>query len=107
MSQFLPRSREKLCTEKMPAPRSIHQLIPVVSLTRLVTQVDDEALHVRHAHAKSSASLRDNIFFNHDAAEIVCAVLQRDLPNLLSLRDPRALNVWDVIQVNSCQRLHP
>lgn len=46
----------------------IHQLIPIVSLARFVTEVRNQALHVGSAHAKCRSSLRDNIFFNHDAA---------------------------------------
>src|SRR4029078_2635964 len=37
---------------------------------------------------------------------IVCAVSKSDLADALTLRDPRALDVFNVIQENPCERLH-
>src|SRR6266566_2737475 len=87
--------------------RSLHQPIPVVPLTRLVAEVLDEPLHVRHAHAESRAGLRDNVLLNHNAAQIIRAELKRDLADVQALGDPRALNIRNVLQVNPAERLHP
>src|SRR5204862_5209370 len=86
---------------------SLDQPIPVVTLVRLVAQVRDQPLHVRHAHAEGRARLRDHVLLNHDAAQIIGAVLQRDLANVRTLRHPGTLDVRDVVQVNPAQRLGP
>src|SRR4051794_32965714 len=57
----------------------VQQVIPVIALMRFVTEFCDEPLHVFYAHSESCTGLRDDVFFNHDAAEIVCAILQCDL----------------------------
>src|ERR1700722_18684198 len=67
---------------------STNESIPIIALLRLVTEVGDEAPHVRHAHAKRGARLAHHVFLNHDAAQIVRTVLERDLPDFLPLRDP-------------------
>ena len=72
---------------------------------RFVTEFADQPAHVRHGHAKGGAGLRHDIFLNHDAAEIVRAKFQRDLANFQTLRDPRALDVLEIIEVNARQRL--
>ena len=74
---------------------------------RLVAQVLDEPLHVGHRHAEDRARLRDDIFLNHDAAEVVRAKFQRDLADFLALRHPRTLNVGEIVQINPAQRLRP
>ena len=74
---------------------------------RLVAEVVDEPVHVRHGHAKGRAGLRHDIFLDHDAAEIVRAIFQRDLPDLQTLRDPRALDVRKIIEINPRERLRP
>ena len=74
---------------------------------RLVAEVFDEPLHVRHGHAEGRARLGDDIFLDHDAAEIVRAVFQRDLPDLQTLRDPRTLDVRKIIEVDPRERLRP
>src|SRR6266498_3395872 len=68
--------------------RGGEQPIPVVPLPWLVAQVADEPLHVGHAHAESGARLADDVFFDHDAAEIIRAKFQRDLADLLPLGHP-------------------
>ncbi len=64
---------------------------------RLVAEVADQPVHIRHSHAERRAGLRDDIFLDHDAAQIIRAVFQRDLPDLQALRDPRALDVLKII----------
>ena len=64
---------------------------------RFVAEVFDEPLHVGHGHAKGRARLRDDVLLDHDAAEIVRAELERDLPDLQSLRHPGALDVLEVV----------
>ena len=72
---------------------------------RLVAEFLDEPAHVGHGHAESGAGLRHDVLFNHDAAEIVRAEFQRDLPDLQTLRDPRALDVFKIVEVDAAQRL--
>ena len=74
---------------------------------RLVAEVADEPLHVADGHAEGRAGLRDDVFLNHDAAQIIRAVFQRHLADLQALRDPRALEVLKIIEVNPRERLHP
>jgi len=84
---------------------SVQQLIPIASLARFIAQVADQPLHVRHAHPKCRACLRHDILLYHDAAEIVRAELQRDLPDLLALRNPRTLDIREIIEINPGKRL--
>ena len=72
---------------------------------RFVAEVADEPLHVGDGHAEGGAGLRNHVFLDHDAAEIVRAEFQRDLPDLQTLRDPGTLDVLKIIQVNAAQRL--
>ena len=72
---------------------------------RLVTEFLDEPVHVGHGHAERGAGLRNDIFLNHDAAQIVRAKFQRDLTDFQTLRDPRTLDVFKVIQINAAQGL--
>src|SRR5688572_9279765 len=81
------------------------QSVPVVTLPRFVPEVANKALHVGHAHAESCASLADHVLLDHDTAQIVRTVLQGHLPDVLALRDPRTLDVRNVVQVNAGQRL--
>ena len=74
---------------------------------RFVTEFVDQPLHIGHGHAESRAGLRHHVLLNHDAAEVVRAVFQRDLADLESLRDPGALYIRNIVQVNPAQRLHP
>lgn len=72
---------------------------------RFVAEVFDEALHVGDGHPESGAGLGDDVFLNHDAAEVVGAELQRDLANLQALRDPGALDVVEVVEVDAAEGL--
>src|ERR1035437_3333778 len=83
----------------------IHQPIPVIALVWLVTKFLDEPVPVAPGHAEGGAGLRHDIFLNHDAAQIVRAKFQRDLPNLQALRDPRALDVFKIIEIDPAQCL--
>ena len=64
---------------------------------RLVAELFDEPVHVRHGHAEGRARLRHDIFLDHDAAQIVRAIFQRDLPDFQTLRDPRTLNIREIV----------
>ena len=74
---------------------------------RLIAEVFDEPVHVRHRHAERRARLRHDIFLNHDAAKVVRAILERHLADFLALRHPRALDVGEIIEVDPAQRLRP
>src|SRR5439155_24760038 len=86
---------------------SVQQGVPIITLMRFVTEIADQSLHVSNAHAEGRSSLADDIFFNHDAAKIVSPIFECNLPNLLPLSDPGALDVQNVVQIDSTQGLHP
>jgi len=46
----------------------------------LVAELLDQPVHVRHGHAEGRAGLRDDVFLDHDAAEIVRAVFNATWP---------------------------
>ena len=83
----------------------INQPVPIIPLMRLVAQVLDQPVHVRHGHLEGGAGLRHHVFLDHDAAKVVRAKLQRDLADFQALRDPRALDVREVVEVDAAQRL--
>ena len=47
---------------------------------------------------KGNARRSDNIFFDHDTAEVVCPEFQRYLGDLRPLGDPRRLDVREIIE---------
>ena len=71
----------------------IQQPVPVVALVWFVAEVLDEPVHVSHGHAEGGARLADDVFLDHDAAEIVRAELEGD--------------VGEIIEVDPAQRLRP
>src|SRR6266576_712258 len=87
------------------AKPSVNQPIPVVTLARFVAEVFYEPLHVANAHAEGRAGLRYDVLLDHDAAEVVRAELERDLADVRPLRDPRALHVFEIVEVDPAQRL--
>ena len=72
---------------------------------RFVAEFANQPLHVGDAHPKGRAGLRNDILLDHDAAQIVRAIFQRDLADFLSLRHPGALDVGKIIEINPAQRL--
>ena len=78
-----------------------HQAVPIIPLPRLIAEILNEPLHVRHTHAESGAGLADHILLDHNAAQVIRAKLQRDLADFLALRDPRTLDVRNIVQVNA------
>lgn len=79
--------------------------VPIVALPGFVTEVANQSVHVGDAHSVFGAGFGDDVFFYHDAAEVVCAEFQCDLPDLGPLRDPRALNILEIVEVNPAERL--
>ena len=63
----------------------------------------NQAHHLLNRHLVARASRLDDVFFEHDAAEVVRTEAQRQLPDALALRDPRALDVRDVVEVEARQ----
>ena len=72
---------------------------------RFVAEFLDEPVHIGDRHAEGGAGVRNDIFLNHDAAQIVRAKFQRDLPDFQALRDPRALDIFKIIEIDTAQRL--
>lgn len=60
--------------------------MPVVALAGCVAGVADEAVHVGDGHAEGGAGLRDDVIPGRDAAEVVGAVFESDLPDLRARR---------------------
>lgn len=87
--------------------RLIYQPVPVVPLPRFVPKVGDESAHIIDAHAVCGSGLRNDIFLDHDTAEVVCAELQCDLPYFGTLGNPRTLDVFEVVKIDAAERLHP
>ena len=85
----------------------LDESVPIISLYRGVACVRDKALHVSNGHLKRSPRLTHHILFNHDATEIVGPIFEGDLAYLEPLGDPGTLYIWDIVQVNSAQSLHP
>src|SRR5690606_37921463 len=75
-------------------------------LAGLPAELRDEPAHVRDGHAVGRSGGADDVLLEHDAAEVVRAVREGDLADLLSLRHPRALDARDVVQVDAGERLH-
>src|SRR5881628_125835 len=102
---------DSCCDTPLPqcpiSPPASHQPIPIVPLARFVAEVLDEPLHVRHRHAEGRPRLRHDILLDHDTAQIIRAVLESDLANILTLRDPGTLHIGNVVEVNPAQRLGP
>src|SRR5690348_4081001 len=71
----------------------IQQTVPVVPLVGFVTQILNQSLHIRNRHAESCSSLRNHIFFDHDASQVIGPTFKGDLPNFLALRHPGTLNI--------------
>ena len=78
-----------------------HQAVPVVSLESLVAQFLDEAPHICHGHVEDGSCLRHDILLNHDAAQVICAMFEGDLPNFQALGHPRALNVGNIVEIDA------
>src|SRR5262245_24511383 len=55
---------------------------------------------------EGGAGAADDVFLHHDGAEIVRAIFQSDLADLRPLRDPRALDVGNVVEKYAGQCLH-
>src|SRR5207253_4224828 len=74
------------------------------ALDGLVAGIGDEAPHLflRHAIARSRGV--DNVLLDHDGSQIVPAEGERDLPDLGALRDPGALHVPNVVEVEARDR---
>src|SRR6516162_3115672 len=83
----------------------IQQPVPVVALARFVTEFGDEAAHIVHGHAEGRACLGDDVFLDHDAAEVIGAEFEGYLADFLPLSHPRALYAGNVVEVNAREGL--
>ena len=96
-----PSPRRTFCEVTLVGDLSI----PVITLPRFEPKITDEAPHIGNVHAKSGASTAHHVFFNHDAAQIVGPIFERDLPNLKTLSHPGALDIRNVIEIDPTERL--
>ena len=62
-------------------------------------------MHVGNRHSESGTGLGNHVFLDHDAAEVVGAVLEGDLADFLALGDPRTLDIGEIVQVDSREGL--
>src|ERR1700730_6995794 len=83
------------------------QLVPIVPCAWLKTCLRNRVFNFIPSNSERRSSFADNVLFHHDGAKIVRAVPQRDLTNLRSLGYPGALDVFDIVQINPGQSLHP
>src|SRR5687767_12725350 len=70
-----------------------------------VAHILDEPFHIGDPHAKGRARGTNHVLFDHDAPEIVRAVLEGHLPNVQALRNPGTLHTGNVVQINAAERL--
>ena len=55
-------------------------------------------------HAVRRAGRADDVLFDHDAAHVVGAVREAELADLAALRDPRRLQVVEVVEHDARER---
>lgn len=85
--------------------RNGDQAVPIVALAGLEAEVGDEAMHIGDAHLEGGAGGGDDIFLEHDGAEVVGAVLKGDLSDVLALGDPGTLDTGNIVEVDPGQGL--
>ena len=76
-----------------------------VSLSRHVASFTDGTLDLIQGQIVHGASGCDHVFLDHQAAHIVGAEEESQLPDLGALRDPRRLNVGNVVEKEPRNRL--
>src|SRR4051794_6676555 len=95
-----------------PAYRSGRRALPAldhaverVALHRRLAERADDANELVRRRAVRGAGGRDDVLLDHHRAEVVRAERERDLADLHALRDPRGLDVVDVVEVDPAHRL--
>ena len=83
----------------LPAP-----LVDRAALDRGEAGVADEGEHLLPRHPVVRAGGRDDVLLDHDAAEVVRPEGERNRADLLPLRQPRALHVRHVVEVEARER---
>ena len=74
------------------------QLVPIIATTRFVTGQTNQPFDLSRIETEGGAGTADDVFLHHDGAEIVRAIFQSDLADLRPLRDPRALDVGNIVE---------
>src|ERR1051326_914802 len=85
-------------------PRNV--FVKDVALLRDETGFGDQVAQHLLVGAIVSASGGDDVLFDHDRAHIVSAKAQRYLPETQTLRQPRRLKVFDVVEEQTRHRQH-
>ena len=88
-----------------PRGRSRERCGTACRAARPLARRADEAAEVVDRGAVRRAGGRDDVLLDHDRAQVVGAEVQRDLADLQALRDPRRLDVVDVVEVDPRDRL--
>ncbi|EGJ75436.1 hypothetical protein STTU_2647 [Streptomyces sp. Tu6071] len=77
------------------------------ALRRDAARRADEVDQLLAVGAVLRARRGDDVLLQHHRAEVVGPVVERELPDLLARREPRALDVGDVVEVDAGDRDHP
>src|SRR6185436_20850109 len=103
MSIALTRTRRLM--REARAARSGHQPVERVPLAGDVAGLVYEALDLRAGGAAVGPGGAHDVLLDHRAAHVVRAEFQRDLADLLALRDPGRLDVGNVVHEQAGDRL--
>ena len=85
---------------------SVYVFVENVALLRNKARLANQITKHLLVGAIVSSRRRDNIFLNHDRAHVVRAKTQRHLSETQSLRQPRRLEVFDVVEKQTRHRKH-
>src|ERR1039458_4329149 len=98
------RSRRSGELRQVPAADLAAALVDRAALHRREARVLDELEHRRLTHLVVRARGSHDVLLDHDRAEVVGAERRRDAADLRALREPRALHVRHVVEVEACDR---
>ena len=82
---------------------TLQNLIGGIAFCGRFPDVPDEHNHLLFIHAITRTRCGYDVFFHHRAPQIIRAKEQRHLPDVASLRDPRALYVFEIIQIEAAR----
>src|SRR5271166_6457769 len=80
-------------------------LIKYIPLPRYIPRFADGVLDLFECQVVDRSRRGDDVLFDHQAAHVVGAEEERRLADLGALRDPRRLDVADVVEVEPGNRL--
>ena len=101
--QFLPEKSRR--PAKSDCHRRVDVLVEDIPLSRNKAHILNAATDRLHRQMMHRTSLRNHIFLNHQAAHVVGAKQKCQLTNLLPLSHPGRLNVREIVQIQTTDRL--